>query len=77
MDLRGKFYVGLKLQTFACFVYNASFAVSRCMGRFLLSVFRDAFPCDLTLPITSISPQFEPCVSLVGAMTTLTAALMK
>ena len=56
MDLREKFYVGLKLQTFAYFVYNASFAVSRCMGRFLLSVFLDAFPFDLTLPITSISP---------------------
>ena len=103
MDLRGKFYVGLKLQTFAYFVYNASFAVSRCMGRSLLSVLLDAFPFDLTLPITSISPQFdgvrlrlenfprmqwaifccepfpgfESCVSLVGGMTQLTAALMK
>ena len=47
--------MGLKLQTFAYFVYNASFAVSRCMGRFLLSV----FPFDLTLLITSISPQFD------------------
>ena len=56
MDLRGKFHVGLKLQTFA---YFASFAVSRCLGRFLLSVFLDAFPFDLTLPITSISPQFD------------------
>ena len=51
--------MGLKLQTFAYFVYNASFAVSRFMGRFLLSVFLDAFPFDLTLPITSISPQFD------------------
>ena len=59
MDLRGKSYVGLKLQTFAYFVYNASFAVARCLGRFLLSVFLDAFPFDLTLPITSISPQFD------------------
>ena len=41
MDLRGKSYVGLKLQTFAYFVYNASCAVSRCLGRFLLSVFVD------------------------------------
>ena len=56
MDLRGKFNVGLKLQIF---VYNASFAVSRRLGRFLLSVFLDAFPFDLTLPITSISPQFD------------------
>ena len=59
MDLRGKFYVGLKLQTFAYFVYNACFAVLHCLGRFLLSVFLDAFPFDLTLPITSISPQFD------------------
>jgi len=59
VDLRGEFYVGLKLQTFAYFVYNASFAVSRFMGRFLLSVFLDAFPFDLTLPSTSISPQFD------------------
>ena len=59
MDLRGKLYVGLKLQTFAYFVYNASFAVSRCMGRSLLSVLLNAFPFDLTLPITSISPQFD------------------
>ena len=75
----------------------------RCMGRSLLSVLLDAFPFDLTLPITSISPQFdgvrlrlenfpriqwaifccepfpgfESCVSLVGGMTQLTAALMK
>ena len=59
MDLRGKSYVGLKLQTFAYFVYNASCAVSRCLGRFLLSVFLDAFPFDLTLSFTSISPQFD------------------
>ena len=103
MDLRGKSYVGLnKLQTFAYFVYNASYAISRCLGRFLLSVFLYAFPFDLTLPITSISPQFdgvrfevelpansvgyfccepfpgsEPCVSFVGGMTQLTAALMR
>ena len=54
-----KFYVGLKLQAFAHFVYNASFTVSDCMDRFLLSVLLDAFPFDLTLPITSISPQFD------------------
>ena len=59
MDLRGKFYVGLKLQTFACFVYNAIFAVSRCMGRFLLSISLDASAFDLTLPITSILLQFD------------------
>ena len=29
------------------------------MGRFLLSVLLDAFPIDLTLPITSISLQFD------------------
>ena len=51
--------MGLKLQTFAYFVYNPSFAVSRCMGRFLLSVFLDAFPFDLALPSTSIPPQFH------------------
>ena len=52
--------MGLKLQTFAYFVYNASCAVSRCLGRFLLSVFLDAFLFDLTLSITSsISPQFD------------------
>ena len=33
--------------------------VSRCLGRFLLSVFLDAFVFDLTLSITSISPQFD------------------
>ena len=59
MDLRGKSYVGLKLQTFANFVYNASCAASRCLGRFLLSVFLDAFPFDLMLSFTSISPQFD------------------
>ena len=59
MDLRGKSYVALKLQTFAYFVYNASCTVSRCLGRFLLSVFLDAFPFDLTLSFTSISPQFD------------------
>ena len=98
MDLRrGKSYVGLKLQTFAYFVYNASCAVSRCLGRFLLSVFLDAFLFDLTLSITSVSPQFDGvrlrvenfpriqwtifvasrCVSLVGGITKLTAALMR
>ena len=51
--------MGLKLQTFAYFVCNASCAVSRCLGRFLLSVFLDAFLFDLTLSITSILPQFE------------------
>ena len=51
--------MGLKLQTFAYFVYNASYTVSRYLGRFPLSVFLDAFPFDLTLSITSISPQFE------------------
>ena len=91
--------MGLKLQTFAYFVYNASCAVSRCLGRFLLSVFLDAFRFDLTLSFTGISPQFdgvrlrvenfpgyfcckpfpgsEPCVSFVGGMTQLTAALMR
>ena len=51
--------MGLKLQTFAYFVYNASCAVSRYLGRFLLSVFLDAFLFDLTLSSTSISPQFD------------------
>ena len=51
--------MGLKLQTFKYFVYNASCAVSRCLGRFLLSLFLDAFLFDLTLSITSISPQFD------------------
>ena len=59
MDLRGKCYVGLKLQTFAYFVYNASCTVSRYLGRFRLSVFLDAFTFDLTLSITSILPQFD------------------
>ena len=48
--------MGLKLQTF---VYNASSAVSRCLGHFLLSVLLDAFTFDLTLSITRISPQFD------------------
>ena len=102
VDLREKSYVELKLQIFAYFVYNASCAVSRCLDRFLLSVFLDAFPFDLTLSITSISyirrssiatgklPEnsmsyfccepfegSEPCVSLLGGMTQLTAALMR
>ena len=51
--------MGLKLQTFAYFVYNASCAVSRCLGPFLLSVFLEAFTFDLTLSIASISPQFD------------------
>ena len=51
--------MGLKLQTFAYFVSNASCAVSRCLGRFLFSVFLDAFLFDLKLSITSISPQFD------------------
>ena len=55
--------MGLKLQNIACFVYNTSCAVSRCLDRFLLSVFLDAFLFDLTLSITSISPQFD-CVRL-------------
>ena len=60
VDLRGKSYVGLKLlQTFAYFVYNASCALSRCLGCSLLSVFLDAFPFDLMLSITSKSPQIE------------------
>ena len=50
--------MGLKLQTFAYFVYHASCAVSRSLGRFLLSVFLDAFLFELTLAITSMSPQF-------------------
>ena len=91
--------MGLKLQTFAYFVYNASCTVSRCLDRFLLSVFLDAFSFDLTLSITIISwcsiasrklpansmgyfccepfPGSEPCVSFVGSMTQLTAALMR
>ena len=36
------------------FVYNASCAVSRCLGRFLLSVFLDAFLFDFTSSITSL-----------------------
>jgi len=40
-------------------VYNASCAVSRCLGHSLLSVFLDDFPFHLTLSITSISPQFD------------------
>ena len=59
VDLRGKCYVGLKLQTFAYFVYNASCTVSRYLGRFRLSLFLHAFPFDLTFSITSISPQFD------------------
>ena len=59
MDLRGKGYVGLKLEIFAYFVCNASCTVSRYFGRFRLSVFLDAFPFDLTLSITSTSPQFD------------------
>jgi len=60
VDLRGKSYVGLKLlQTFAYFVYNASCAVSRCLGHSLLSVFLDDFPFHLTLSITSISLQID------------------
>ena len=51
--------MGLKLQTFAYFVYNASCTVSRYLGRFHLSVLLDAFPFDLTLSITSISRQFD------------------
>ena len=51
--------MGLKLQTFAYFVYNASCAVSRCLGRFLLSVFPYTFPFDLLLSIASISPQLD------------------
>ena len=51
--------MGLKLQTFAYFFYNASCTVLRYLGRFRLSVFLDAFPFDLTLSTTSISPQFD------------------
>ena len=51
--------MGLKLQTFAYIVYNASCAVSRFLGSFLLSVFRDAFLFDLTLSIISVSSQFD------------------
>ena len=92
--------MGLKLQTFAYFVYNASCTVSRYLDRFRLSVFLDAFPFDLRLSITSIIrrcsiatrkltansmdyfccepfPGSQPCVSLVGGMTQLTAALMR
>ena len=87
--------MGLKLQAFAYFAYNASCAVSRCLGRFLLCVFLDAFLFELMLSITSISrrcsisPKFngyfcsepfrrsKPCVSFVGGMTQLTAALMR
>ena len=49
----------LKLQTFAYFVYDASCTVSRSLGPFLLSFYLDAFLFDLTLSITSISPQFD------------------
>ena len=49
--------MGRKLQTFAYFVYLASCAVSRRLGRFLFSVFPDAFLFDLTSSINSISPQ--------------------
>ena len=48
--------MGLKLQTFA---YIASWAVSHCLGSFLLSVFLDAFLFDLTLSIISLSSQFD------------------
>ena len=51
--------MGLKLQTFAYFVYNASCAVSRFLGRFFFSAFLDAFLFELTLSIISISPQFD------------------
>ena len=51
--------MGLKLQTFACFVYNASCAVSHCLSRFLLSALLDAFLFHLALSITSKSPQFN------------------
>ena len=51
--------MGLKLQTFACFVYNASCAVSHCLSRFLLSALLDAFLFHLALSITSKSPQFD------------------
>ena len=51
--------MGLKLQTFAYFVYNASCAVSRYLGRFLLSVFLDAFLFDLMLSITSIKKKIS------------------
>ena len=40
-------------------IYNARRAVSRCLGRFLLSIFLDAFLYDLTLSITGISPQLD------------------
>jgi len=43
------------------FVYNASCAVSCCLGRFLLSVLLDAFLFDLTLSITSMSPLIRQC----------------
>ena len=51
--------MGLKLQTFAYFVYYANCDVSCCLGCFLLSVFLDAFLFELKLSITSISPQFD------------------
>ena len=51
--------MGLKLQTFACFVYNGSCAVSHCLSRFLLSALLDASLFHLALSITSISPQFD------------------
>ena len=56
MDLRGKFYVGLKLQTFAYFHKFRCFAL---FGSFSLSVFLDAFLFHLRSPITRISPQFD------------------
>ena len=51
--------MGLKLQTFAYFVYNASCPVLLCFGRFLVSVFLDPLLFDLTLSSTSISPRFD------------------
>ena len=51
--------MGLRLQTFAYFVYNASCPVLLCFGRFLVSVFLDPFLFDLTLSSTSISPRFD------------------
>ena len=51
--------MGVKLQTFTYFVYNVTSAVSLCFGRFLHSVFLGAFLFDLTLSISSISPQFD------------------
>ena len=91
--------------TFGSLLVTTTFLFFCWLVPFLFSVFPDAFLFDLTLAITSMSPQSqfdgvrlrlenfprnqwaifvashsggsEPCVSLVGGMTQLTAALMR